>query len=68
MGGQYKVFPKKLRIVLVTQLIFQIFFVIVILQMGGFSVVVFKKSNQDNLHSYGFIPFVEYGHEFCVKE
>ena len=35
MGGQYKVFPKKLRIVLVTQLIFQIFFVIVILQMGG---------------------------------
>ena len=67
MGGQYKVFPKKLRIVLVTQLIFQIFFVIVILQMGG-SVVVFKKSNQDNLHSYGCIPFVEYGHEFCVKE
>lgn len=34
MGGQYKVFPKKLRIVLVTQLIFQIFFVIVILQEG----------------------------------
>ena len=68
MGGQYKVFPKKLRIVLVTQLIFQIFFVIVILQMGGGSVVVFKKSNQDNLHSYGCIPFVEYGHEFCVKE
>ena len=28
MGGQYKIFPKKLRIVLVTQLIFQIFFVI----------------------------------------
>ena len=27
MGGQYKVFPKKLRLVLVTQLIFQIFFV-----------------------------------------
>ena len=68
MGGQYKVFPKKLRLVLVTQLIFQIFFVIVILQMGGGSVVVFKKSNQDNLHSYGCIPFVEYGHEFCVKE
>ena len=36
MGGQYKVFPKKLRLVLVTQLILQIFFVIVILQMGGF--------------------------------
>lgn len=33
-----------------------------------FPVVVFKKSNQDNLHSYGCIPFAEYGHEFCVKE
>lgn len=36
MGGQYKVFPKKLRIVLVGQVILQIFFVIIILQMGGF--------------------------------
>lgn len=36
MGGQYKVFPKKLRIVLVAQLFLQIFFVITILQMGGY--------------------------------
>lgn len=36
MGGQYKVFPKKLRFVLVTQLVLQIFFVVTILQMGGF--------------------------------
>ena len=36
MGGQYKVFPKKLRLVLVTQLFLQIFFVIIILQLGGF--------------------------------
>ena len=36
MGGQYKVFPKKLRIVLMTQLILQMFFVVIILQMGGF--------------------------------
>ena len=43
MGGQYKVFPKKLRIVLVTQLILQIFFVIVILQMGGFLPFWFSK-------------------------
>lgn len=35
MGGQYKVFPKKLRIILVVQLILQIFFVIIILQAGG---------------------------------
>ncbi len=34
MGGQYKVFTKKLRIVLVAQLIMQIFFVVIILQMG----------------------------------
>lgn len=36
MGGQYKVFPKKLRFVLMTQLILQILFVVTILQMGGF--------------------------------
>ena len=36
MGGQYKVFPKELRIILVTQLILQIFFEVIILQMGGF--------------------------------
>ena len=35
MGCQYKVFPKKLRIVLFTQLFLQVFFVIIILQMGG---------------------------------
>ncbi len=35
MGGQYRVFPKKLKILLVTQLVLQIFFVIIILQMGG---------------------------------
>ena len=31
MGGRYKVFPKKLRIVLVLQLALQMFFVIIIL-------------------------------------
>lgn len=41
MGGQYRVFPKELRIVLVTQLILQVFFVLIILQMGG-------------LYNYGF--------------
>ena len=35
MGGKYKVFPKKLRIVLVSQLLLQIFFVIIILQKGS---------------------------------
>ena len=35
MGGQYKVFPKKLRILLVIQFILQIFFVVIILQTGG---------------------------------
>ena len=43
MGGQYKVFPKRLRIILVTQLILQIFFVIVILQMGGFLSLWFSE-------------------------
>lgn len=36
MGGQYKVFPPKLRIVLVTQLILQVFFILIILQMGKY--------------------------------
>lgn len=34
MGGKYKIFPKKLRIVLVIQLILQMFFVIIVLQTG----------------------------------
>lgn len=36
MGGQYKVFPPKLRIVLAMQLILQVFFLLIILQMGEF--------------------------------
>lgn len=36
MGGKYKVYPPKLRIVLVIQLVIQIFFVVIILQMGGY--------------------------------
>lgn len=35
MGGQYKVFPKKLKAMLVAQLLLQIFFVVIVLQMGG---------------------------------
>lgn len=35
MGGKYKVFPKELRIILVAQLVLQMFFVVIILQMGG---------------------------------
>ena len=35
MGGKYKVFPEKLRIFLVMQLIMQIFFAVIILQAGG---------------------------------
>ena len=42
MGGQYKVFPQKLRIVLVTQLILQVFFVLIILQMGEIIPLLFS--------------------------
>lgn len=35
MGGQYKVFPKKLRVLLVSQLILQVWFGVTILQLGG---------------------------------
>ena len=36
MGGQYRVFPKKMKPLLVTQLVLQIFFVVTILQMGEY--------------------------------
>ena len=36
MGGQYRVFTKKLRMLLVTQLVLQVFFVVIVLQMGGY--------------------------------
>lgn len=36
MGGQYKVFPPRLRIILISQLLLQLFFVVILLQMGGY--------------------------------
>ena len=44
MGGRYKVFPQKLRIVLVLQLALQMFFVIIILQMGGIVPLWFSRN------------------------
>ena len=44
MGGQYKVFPKKLRIILMIQLILQMFFIVIILQMGGFMPLWFSDN------------------------
>lgn len=42
MGGQFKVFPKKLRILLIIQLVLQVFFVIIILQMGVYISLCFS--------------------------
>ena len=36
MGGQHKVFPGKLRLVLVSQLIVQVLFALILLQLGGY--------------------------------
>ena len=36
MGGRFSVFPKKLRLLLIVQLVLQIFFMVIILQTGGF--------------------------------
>ena len=44
MGGRYKIFPNKLRFILVGQLVLQIFFVIIILQMGGFMPLWFSNN------------------------
>lgn len=35
MGGKYKVYPLKLRIVLIIQLVLQLFFLIILLQTGN---------------------------------
>ncbi len=43
MGGQYRVFPKKLRFVLITQLLLQFFFMIVLLQNAGFVSLWFSE-------------------------
>ena len=44
MGGRYKIFPNKLRFILVGQLVLQIFFVIIILQIGGFMPLWFSNN------------------------
>lgn len=44
MGGQYKVYPGKLRIVLVVQLLLQAFFVITILQAGEIMPLWFSEN------------------------
>lgn len=44
MGGKYIVYPKKMRIVLLLQLVLQIFFVVIILQMGGFVPLWFSSN------------------------
>ena len=36
MGGRFSVFPKKLRLLLIVKLVLQIFFMVIILQTGGF--------------------------------
>ncbi len=41
MNGQYKIFPKKLRIILVSQLILQLWFVVTILQLDGYVPLTF---------------------------
>lgn len=44
MGGQHKLFPKKLKLLLVAQIILQIFFVVIILQTGGFIPLWFSRN------------------------
>lgn len=43
MGGQYKVYPKKLRIIAAVQLVLQVFFVVVVLQTGGILSLWFSR-------------------------
>ncbi|MEE3483150.1 MAG: hypothetical protein VZQ98_02355 [Bacteroidales bacterium] len=43
MGGQHKVFPPRLRIILISQLFLQLFFVVILLQMGGYLPLWFSE-------------------------
>ncbi len=43
MGGRYSVIPKKLKLALAIQLLLQVFFVIYLLQMGGFVALWFSN-------------------------
>ena len=36
LGGHFKVFPAKFRIVLAVQLLLQVFFAVILLQLGGY--------------------------------
>ena len=42
LGGRYKVYPRKLKAILVTQLLLQLLFVIILLQLGGFIPLLFS--------------------------
>ena len=41
LGGQHKVFPGKMRLILLSQLILQVFFVVILLQKGGVMPLMF---------------------------
>lgn len=69
MGGRYKVFPKKLRIVLVLQLVLQMFFCNHNFANGrDRSFMVFPEYNKNNLCYYGGISFVKYRYELYFKK
>lgn len=42
LGGHFKVFPAKLRIVLAVQLLLQVFFAVILLQLGGYMSLCFS--------------------------
>lgn len=44
MGGRFRVFSKKWRLLLAVQLVLQLFFVVIILQTGGFMPLWFSAS------------------------
>ena len=41
LGGQHKVFPGKMRLILLSQLILQVFFAVILLQKGGIMPLMF---------------------------
>ncbi len=42
LGGKFRVFPGKYRVILATQLFLQVFFMMILLQLGGYIPLVFS--------------------------
>ena len=69
MGGQYKVFPNKIKICFSNTIVSSNIFCDNHFTVGGIcTALVYGENNTNNRYSYGNISFVEFDYEFHIKE